>query len=162
MEQIKEKIEAYKGALRKIQENRNLWSNKVKQLIYDTLIEVKKVNDLDWQVQKLEMLKNLEAVNIHFNKQASGLIETDGRSIKNHTKYGGALIFSQAYNGQVFIIYRYPYVEDWVEQLDNKLISKELPENISRQFILQEVGKFLDEMIVWETSRTNTKIGFLS
>ena len=99
-------------------------------------MKVKKSSDIDWQVQKVEGLANLEAVNIHFNKQASGFIETNSKGITNHTKHGGALIFTQAYNGKIFIIYTYPHIDNWVGQLDNKLIDKVDPEKITEELNL--------------------------
>jgi len=160
MELIKNKIEAYKSSLDQIQENRNLWSNTTKKLVYDTLMEIKTTSGLDLQVQKVDMLKNLEAVNIHFNRQASGFTETNGNSITNHIKHGGALIFSQAYNGQIFVIYSYPFIEGWVSQLVNKAVAKVLPSNINEEFIFREVEKFLDEMNNWETSNMSSRRGF--
>lgn len=160
MDKVLEKIEVYKKSLTKIDENRKLWKDSIKQLIYDTLIKVKKASDLDWHVQKVEGLTNLEAVNISFNKQLSGLIETTQNGRRHNEKHGGALIFAQAYNGQIFIIYIYPYVENWVSQLDNKLIEKLEPQRITEEFVLNHVARFLDEMSNWENSTERTKIGF--
>jgi hypothetical protein len=160
MDKVLAKIEVYKQSLAKITENRKIWSDRVKQLIYDTLLKVKKASDLDWHVQKVEGLTNLEAINISFNNQGSGLIETTNTGRRHNVKHGGALIFTQAYNGQIFIIYTYPYIDNWVGQLDNKLIDKVEPEKISEEFVLNQVAMFLEEMSKWESSTTKTQIGF--
>src|SRR5262245_31443607 len=127
MNNIVESLEKYKKALAKIIENRTIWTETTKGLIYDTLLKINKADDLDWQVHKVERVTNREAVTIRFNKQASGLVEKSIGGIKNHIKHGGALTFSQGYNGKVFIVYTYPYVEDQVGQLKNKLIDRVEP-----------------------------------
>jgi hypothetical protein len=53
MEKISEKIKSYKESLDKISQKRKVWADSVKEIIYDTLLKVKKSTDLDWQVQKV-------------------------------------------------------------------------------------------------------------
>jgi hypothetical protein len=155
-----EKVGKYKEALAQIAENRKLWKDKTKDLIYDTLVACKSGTDLDWQVQKVERIENLQAVNIHFNKQPSGFVEHTNSGVKAHVKKGAALCFSQAYNGQIFIIYSYPHVDEWVEQLADKTVEKMAPSVLTEDFIVSHLGKFLTEMTFWESSNMSTRIGF--
>ena len=54
------------------------------------------------------------------------------------------MVFTQAYNGKVFIINTYPYIDNMVGELNNKLIEKAEPEKITKELILSHVIKFLD------------------
>ena len=159
MNKIMEAVTEYNNALDKIGENRKLWAA-TKELIYDTLTEIQKAGKLDWQVQKVEGLKNSEAVNIHFNKQASGLVRQDHKGIKSYIKYGGALIFTQAYNGSVFVMITYPYVDELVGQVTDKVLEKVSPNDITKEFVETQALRFLEEMTSWEIS-TENKIGFV-
>ncbi len=160
MERILENIEQYKSALSKTEENRAYWANVSKALIFDVLTKVQSAADLDWQVKKAETVKNLEAVSISFNKRPSGIVEVTPTAEKDTLKHGGALIFTQSYNGQVFIIHTYPYVEHWVGQTENKLIDKVDPVQIDEDYILRHVAQFLQEMSQWENSAARAHIGF--
>ncbi|MDO8930075.1 MAG: hypothetical protein Q7W54_13955 [Bacteroidota bacterium] len=75
-------------------------------------------------------------------------------------KKGGTIAFSQAYNGEVFVIIIYPFVDKFVSQAENKLLGKFKPETISEDFIVSKVSIFIDEMIKWEKSTYGNSIGF--
>src|ERR1035437_3670614 len=160
MKNVSEKIDLYKQALNNVLNRKQLWSDVKKSLIHQTLLQVKESTDLDWSVQLLEDNMTPQAVNIHFHKMPSGLIEVTETSRRHFIKYGGALIFAQGHNGIIYVICSFPYVETWVNQQESKFFEKVDPVIITRDFILKQVEKFLDEMRIWEDSSTMTRIGF--
>ncbi len=160
MKGLIEKIEDYKKTLLKTSENRKIWLEKAKQIIYDTLSKAKKLDNLDWLVDKNESVTNMQTVYLGFNTQYSGITTYTEKSISNHPKRGGALSFSQIYNGQVVINCNYPYIEGWMSQKDDVMLAKVDPTEITEEFVIHKVEKFLDEMIKWEEYFSKNQIGF--
>lgn len=80
-------------------ERRSLWNNYVRDKIKATLELIKKESKIpDMSVQDMSICKNVQTINIGFNKSNSGIIETVGSKVKVHAKHGGTLCFSQSYN----------------------------------------------------------------
>ena len=160
IEELSAKIEEYKSAQDKIKLNRELWINKIKPLLIETLYKIKDSFDLGWQVQILNDVKNSEGVNITFEFSRSGFVRTTTKTIRSYLKKGGTIVFSQAYNGEIFVIILYPYVEEFVSESKNKLLGKFDPQIIDEGFIIEKVATFLDEMIKWEKSTYYNRVGF--
>jgi len=162
-ERIKSKAEKFQNALLETIRKRDLWDKQTKDLIYSILSTIKGHANLDMQVQKVPGGKNMEAVNLQFNKSSSGLVENAGHSTKVFVKYGGYIAFSQAYNGDIWVIMAYPYVEEFVSQKEHEVLDKVAPENITEDYIIDKVEHFLDRMTEWETGKFQTEaIGFKS
>ena len=115
---------------------------------------------IGWNVQILDWTKNSEGVNITFGPERSGIIEKTESTFKSYIKEGGTIAFSQAYNGDIFVIIIFPFIDKLVSQTDNKLLGKFNPEIISEDFIIKHVSTFLDEMIKWEKSTYGNRVGF--
>lgn len=108
---ILEKITAYQTALDDIQKRRHIWNETVKDLIFNTLTSVKNIKDLDWSVQKVELVNNLQTVNLIFKKSYSGITQVSDNGSEDYLKYGAGLFFSQSYNGNIFVFIEFPYMK---------------------------------------------------
>ncbi|MDB5268747.1 MAG: hypothetical protein JWP58_1787 [Hymenobacter sp.] len=150
IETIKQKGEQLKAALATIESNRKLWQDEKKGLLKTTLEQIKSELGFDMQVQSLTYTTNSEGINLTFNNGYSGIYEKTKTSMKSYAKHGGYIVFSQAYNGKVFVIIGYPYIEGIVTQGDAIAVGKFNPEEITADFIYKQVSFFLDEMIKWE------------
>ena len=161
LDKLQQQSEYFKDALQKIKDKRELWQKETKPLLISTLETIKKSINLDWHVQILDWTKNSEGVNIILNTQPSGMVDIGANnSFKHYMKKGGGIVFSQAYNGDVFIIVMYPEVEELVSCIDNKLIGRFKPRHITQELILSKVEEFLSEMTNWERNSYGNKIGF--
>src|ERR1035437_1161224 len=121
-------FEKYKSALNKIEERRLLWNSDIKSKTINCLSKIQQTYGLDWQVQRIENLKNYQTINISFNTRSSGIVEindegTNKNSIKKFVKYGGYLAYSQLYHGKISVFIGYPYIDEWVEQMETTFIN---------------------------------------
>lgn len=133
IEDLQQSVEKLQAAWKAIDEKRNRWKSEKKSLIKKTLSETKKRYDFDWNVYVVDFIENSESVNITFGDAPSGIYERNENSIKSYTKNGGTLAFSQAYNGDIFVIIMYPSVEDFVTPIvgyESKLVEKIDPSKV--------------------------------
>lgn len=94
------------------------------------------------------------------NSTPSGIFQKTERGSRAFVKKGGVITFSQAYNGQIFVIIIYPNVEEFVGESEVNVLGRYKPEDITEEFIFAKVEKFLEEMTKWETSISSNRIGF--
>jgi hypothetical protein len=163
---IKDAFDKYTDTLKKVNERRELWTNETKTNIINTLTLVKDTFKFDWQVQRLEGTKNYQTINICFNKKNSGIVdvkidEVTGKEkgFKAYTKSGGYLAFCQSYNGKINVIIGFPYIDEWVSQMDAKVIDTIEPELVTEELISKHVVNFLETMTDWE-GKDRESIGF--
>jgi hypothetical protein len=159
IDDLARKIEEFKSAQDKIDQNRQLWVDTTKPLLIKSLEMIRDKFDLGWDVQIIDEIKNFETVNISLGFKRSGL-RISGNKMKSYLKSGGSLVFSQAYNGDIFVIVMYPFIEELVTEKENKLLGKYDPNTINEEFITDKVVTFIDEMIKWEKATLYNKIGF--
>lgn len=160
LENLKPQIDNLLTTFDIIKQNRECWQTKTKSLLAETLTKITTQYPIGLHVQILDWTKNSEGVNITFNPKPSGISERTDKSEKRYMKEGGTITFSQAYNGEVFVIIIYPFVDKFVSQAENKLLGKYKPETITEDFIISKVSIFIDEMIKWEKSTYGNSIGF--
>ncbi|WP_373060518.1 hypothetical protein [Zunongwangia sp. H14] len=160
LQDLKEKVDNYKNSIEKVSQNREYWQNHTKPLLKDTLEKIKETYPLDWNVQVLDWTSNSEGVNITFGKKPSGIYEQTETSSRHYVKKGGTIVFSQAGNGDVFIIILYPSIEELVSEKEHKVLGKISPEKITEELIIENVGVFLDEMAKWENSNEQNSLGY--
>lgn len=163
---IKVAFEKYTDTLKKTSERRDLWTNETKAKIIETLTLVKDSFKFDWQVQRIEGTQNYQTINICFNQKHSGIVdvtidEATGKqkSFKVYTKHGGYLAYCQSYNGKINVIIGFPYIDEWVSQMDIKVIDTIEPVQVTEELISKHVIKFLDMMTEWE-GKDRDSIGF--
>ena len=144
-----------------INERRLNWTHTTRDRIRLLLEAIKGQSGLpDLSIQVIAGNTNGEGVNIGFKPANSGIVESAGQQTKALTKHGGRLCFSQGYNGKVFVIILYPYVEDRVGQLENKVIGHHDPREIDENFVVSAFEQFMAEMTAWESS-DRTPIGYI-
>jgi hypothetical protein len=160
LDRIAVKISEYQQALRLIEEKRNSWNHETKELVFRTLLNVQKSAPLNWSVRKSEGVENLEEVCLRFNNSASGITDYTRKEPATRTKYGGALVFDQEYNGDISVEIVYPFVENCVDGISNRKVDRVPPTRITEDYITMQVIRFLDEMIKWENSSSKNVIGF--
>ena len=161
IENLTQGVENFKNELLRIKCKREQWTNVTKPLLRDTLRSIKSKFDLDWNTYVMDGTTNSEGVNLTFGNSASGIFERTEKGIKGFSKRGGTLAFSQAYNGDIFIIIIYPSVDELVIPVENqKLVLKVTPEKIDEGFVYEQVANFLNEMTLWESSSAYNPIGF--
>lgn len=134
------------------------WLDETKPFLQKTLKTISSNTNTNWYVQTVDHVKNLENVNLQF---FSTVEVKDGQ--KEYRTKGGALIFAQSFNGEIYVIITYPYVEEWITQREAEVITTVTPEDITEDFVCLQVEKFLDEMIKWQSHiQKYTPMGFRS
>jgi len=163
LEDLKGDVESYRKTLTEINQKRKLWHTETRALITETLKKITKTYELDWDVFIAESTRNLEGVNLTFGNSFSSVYSENEDGKKSYTKTGGNLVFSQAYNGDVFIILLTPSIDDFQSSQDSqKVIGKVNPSKIDEEFIIQHVSQFLMELADWESLRSTHVVGFKS
>lgn len=165
-EKIKDAFEKYTKRLDKTSERRELWKNKTKEKIICTLELIQSHFKFDWHVQKLEDIENYQTINISCNSKSSGMIETErdfetGKvtKVKSYIKYGGYLAFGQSYNGMINVFIKYPYIEEWVKEMNVEVLDTIEPSKLSEEVISQFAIQFLNKLSTWEGT-DRTPLGF--
>lgn len=164
---VKEKAAQYQDATEQVEIKRTLWKGSTKALIHKVLAKVKRANRLNWKLGKVEENKNLEAVTLAFLDEPSGITgeildeETQKTSTQELTKFGGALVFSQTYNGDVLTIVTLPAMEGDEQPQVSSIVDRVSPNDITEEYLLEQVVVFLDAMTEWESSVADkSHIGF--
>lgn len=161
LEDLKGDVQNYKKTLTEINQKRKLWHTETKALIAETLKKIKQMYELDWDVFIVESTRNLEGINLTFGNSFSSIYSENENGKKSYAKTGGNLVFSQAYNGDVFIILLTPSIDDFETAQDSqKIIGKVNPSKIDEEFIIQQVSQFLLELSDWESLRSSHTVGF--
>ncbi|WP_020599426.1 hypothetical protein [Spirosoma panaciterrae] len=151
--ELKARIELY----------RKEWQEVAKPLLIKTLSSVAEEVKIGWIIQTVTAIKNLENVNIQFLSQPSGIRKDDNinHSHRHYSKEGASLMFAQTVNGEILVVVTYPFIEEWIAEKEPETIAFVSPNQITENFILAQVERFLDEMIKWEKSDSvQSRIGF--
>jgi hypothetical protein len=111
-------------------------------------------------VQELNWIYNNEAINITFNSFPSDLIDCTNKVPTYQFIQGGALVFSQSYSGDVYVIVLFPFVDQL--QIENSSIELGFynPAEITEKLIIEKVDEFLKEMIKWDVPNQRRQLGF--
>lgn len=146
-------VQSLKNAYEKMNSKREAWTQTTKPLLSSTLEKITEKFDLNWEVYNVDHRHNLEAVQLSFGKSNSGITERTEYGQKSFTKNGGILSFTQTYNGDVLVLIFTPSIDEVVEQDETfRIITKRAPDQIDEEFVYVQVGKFITEMVAWETA----------
>ncbi|MFD2564425.1 hypothetical protein [Aquimarina rubra] len=160
IEHLEERVNDYRTSIKTVVDKRLLWKTKTKALLLKTLKTLVKLYDIGWKVQELSWIHNNEAVNITFDSFPEELIDCTNQIPAFQFLPGGALIFSQAYNGDIYIFMLFPEIDNMNQE--NNMIELGIypPETITEKLIVEKVDKFLKEMIQWEVPTLKNKVGY--
>lgn len=160
IEHLEERIADYRLSIKAVVDKRLYWKESLKPLIQKTLETIVNSYDLGWSVQHLKWLQSNEAINITFDSFPPELIDCTNLIPAFQFTAGGALVFSQSYNGDVFIFVLYPDnpqipVEENIMELGNFI-----PQDVTEKLIVEKVDEFLKEIIKWEVPSIKKKLGY--
>lgn len=165
-EKVRIVFDKYVDSLTKTTERRELWKTETKEKIFEVLSLVEKTFKFQWHVQRIEVIDNYQTINICCNDRASGLIETIYEENTNNLikrksfiKHGGYLAYCQSYNGKINVVIGFPYIDEWVEQMNSKVIATLEPSQITETLITDQVIYFLQSLSEWE-GKDRTPVGF--
>ncbi|GAB4123114.1 MAG: hypothetical protein OHK0045_12760 [Raineya sp.] len=166
IEKIREKSLSYQQSLMKMQERQQIWLQKTKNLLLDTLQRITKDVPMNWYIGLQEYNEeatqsiNIEAVSLHLQNTYSGIVLKTIDSVKSYVKYGGTLSYAQTYNRSINVTIYFPYIEQWVEKKEPLVLGNFEPEEIEEALIIKHIERFLSEMTSWE-SNEREPIGFI-
>jgi hypothetical protein len=143
--ELQRSAESHQNALKVIITKREFWKETAAPLVAKALREIKANIPLDWHVQDVGT-EGQRFVNITMGKSHSGMYNQAIALIK----HGGSLIFTPAYNGDIFVIVNYPYIEDHMSQLPAEVIERIAPSDVTEEYVFRQAQTFLQEMTAWE------------
>lgn len=160
IEHLEERVLDYKKSIEIVVEKKTLWKTTTKDLLVNTLTIIVNQYSIGWNMQQLNWINNNEAVNITFESFPSELINCTNKIPTYQFIPGAALVFSQSYNGDVFVFILFPIVENM--PIENSTIDLGIlsPKEITEKIIIEKVDEFLKEMIKWEVPAIKNKLGY--
>lgn len=148
---LKEIAEKYQTLLQNVENYRKEWSKSLKKTIIRELKVLMKAIEIDGEISEEEKVKGLEVVALRLGKGRSGIYEQINKDEKqDFFKDRGALMFSQLFNGKVQVWMTYPLIEGLMEPRPPRLLGIFAPPEFNNELILNQVDKFLRELIQWE------------
>lgn len=150
MEELEINVNLLKESLTGIDSRRTAWNNGVRDFIENILKVIVNKYDLNWSVGINEQVKNMESVSIYFHQGYSGHIIDTGDKKKALIKKGAALVFSQVYNGEIFVTMYFPHIDDVTTTTYPETIGRESPVSITEEYIYKMVNIFLSKLNEWE------------
>jgi hypothetical protein len=160
IEHLEERISDYKKSIKTVVDKKTIWQIKTKMLIVRILNKIAKQYTIGWKVQELNWLGSNEAINITFNSFPSELIDCTNKIPAYQFLQGGALVFTQSYSGDVYILILFPFVEQLQIEKNSIEIGFYNPSEITEKLIVEKVDEFLKEMIKWDVPNQRTALGF--
>jgi hypothetical protein len=160
IDHLNDRVADYMASIKTVVEKKTYWEEKTKPLLLDTLQEVVKTYKLGWKVQELDWIHNDDAINITFDSFPAELVDCTNKIPAFQFIAGAALVFSQSYNGQVFVFILYPQIE--TDQVDAGFVKLGTftPQEITGKLIIEKIDAFLKEMINWEVPSLKKKLGY--
>ena len=160
IEHLEERVVDYKASIETVVDKKTHWQNTTKPLLLKTLNSITKRYDLGWKVQELNWIHNNEAVNISFDSFPAELIDCTNRIPAFQFLPGGALVFSQSYNGQIYVFVLFPEVEG--APAENTMVKLGIfnPKQLTEKIIVEKVDEFLKQMIKWEVPSIKKTVGY--
>lgn len=160
VEHLEERILDYRNSIKIVVDKRLYWKEKAKPLLEKTLKSVVDLYDLGWSVQNLKWLQSNEAINITLDSFPPELIDCTNLVPAFQFAAGGALVFSQSFNGDIFVFVLHPdHPQNPVEDKVLELATYN-PEDITEKIIVEKVDEFLKEMIRWEVPSIKKRLGY--
>jgi hypothetical protein len=160
IEYLKDRVADYRASIETVVDKKTFWQEQTKPLLTQTLNEIVSSFDLGWRVQELDWIHNNEAINITFDSFPSDLIDCTNKIPAFQFIPGAALVFSQSYNGQVFVYVLYPEIDTVQVETPMVKMGGFTPQEITRKLIIEKVDAFLKEMINWEVPSLKKTLGY--
>jgi hypothetical protein len=160
IEHLEKRIIDYKKSIEIVIEKKLLWNTKTKSLLLKVLNKITSNYDIGWRVQELNWISTNEAINITFDSFPSELMSITNKIPEYQFIKGAALVFSQAYNGDIYILILFPIVENISIEKSSIDLGIYNPTKISEELIVEKVDEFLKEMIEWELPSIKNKLGY--
>lgn len=161
IEHLEERINDYKISIQTVVEKKIYWETNTKKLLLKTLNSVVKQYDIGWRVQELSWINTNEAINITFDSFPPDLIEKTNQLPTYQFIQGGALVFSQSYNGDINVFMLFPLPDLVTENESDTDLSTYSPHKLTEKIIFEKIDEFLKKMIEWEVPATKNKVGYL-
>ena len=111
IEHLEERITDYKLSIKTVVDKKTKWKEHRKPFLLNTLKTSVEKYAIGWKVQELNWIHNSEAINISFESFPEELMDCTNQIPEFQFISGGALVFSQTYSGDVFVIVLFPEVD---------------------------------------------------
>lgn len=160
IENLEGRIIDYKKSIEIVIEKKILWNTKTKYLLLKVLNKITGNYDIGWRVQELNWISTNEAINITFDSFPKELMSKTNKIPEYQFIKGAALVFSQAYNGDIYILILFPIIENISIEKSSIDLGVYNPTKISEELIVEKVDEFLKQMIEWELPSIKNKLGY--
>lgn len=159
-EHLEGRISDYKKSIETVIEKKILWKIKIKTFLVKTLQNIVEKHPIGWCVQELNWIGTNDAVNITFDAFPNEFMEKINQLPNYQFIQGGALVFSESYNGNVRITILFPLMENVSIEDSSLELGVYSPVDITEKLIVEMVDEFLKEIIKWELPAQKGKLGY--
>ena len=159
-----------------INERRSIFNKSGKKLLADTFSKYLREQELEdlFFIDAADKLHNFQSIYLSEISRSSG-IKTNEKSIffnKNEEEpvniiyKGGALIFSQKYDGHLVVIYTPPFVKDIAESKELLILEDNIdPLELNEAIIIPFIETFMQNIVEWGVQTPEVeeefKLGFV-
>nr|AWJ66233.1 hypothetical protein [uncultured bacterium] len=162
IEHLEDRVNEYTTSIEAVVVKKELWDPQVKDMLRATLKKVIDRYDIGWRIQELDWLYNNDAINITFEAFPNALLSKTDQCPRYNFIPGGALVFTQSYNGDIYVFITFPQAENMTNGNNPKDLGFYHPKDITEKLIFEKVDEFLKEMTNWELPAVKNKVGFQS
>jgi hypothetical protein len=111
IEHLEERISDDRLFIKTVVDKKTKWKEHRKPFLLNTLKTSVEKYAIGWKVQELNWIHNNEAIHINFESFPEELMDCTNQIPEFQFISGGALVFSQTYSGDVFLIVLFPEVD---------------------------------------------------
>ena len=125
-------------------------SSEIRKIIMETLIEIKKKISLDFEIKLEADSKYGENIILILAPETTDIKKVDGEPGEKFEKKGARIVFHQIYSNGSEVSYQMSYIPGLADKPKTVLKDKVPRPTINRQYIMEKVLAFLEEVSLSE------------
>lgn len=125
-------------------------SYEIRKIIIETLMEIKKKIALNFEIKIEADSRFGENIILTLAPETTDIKKIDGISGENYEKKGARIVFHQIYSNGSEVSYQMSYIPGLADKPKMELKDKVPRQTINRQYIMEKVLAFLEEVSISE------------
>lgn len=126
-------------------------SEEIRKLILSTLYEIREKISIDFEIEAEPNTEFGENIIMRLPPQSSGISKPGTEeNLDTYTRSGAKIVFNQIYSNGSEVSYRMSHIEGLSDEAKTELQDKAPREKISREYIMEKVLAFLQDVVEFE------------
>lgn len=125
-------------------------SAEIRKIILAALNDVKKIVTIDLEIEIEPNTEYGENIILKIPPESSGISKLGGKEGETYNREGAKIVFNQIYSNGSEVSFRMSHVEGLTEAPKTELKDKTPRQQISREYIIEKVLAFLEEVVDYE------------